>query len=84
MGSHCDTGVLIMTDIHHSSHLLRQAEDTQANPAWTTIIGAVIAVLLVLGAAQLTSQNAGDASQVQSTDKGAVKLDGRGKWIGYM
>lgn len=84
MCSHCDTGVLIMTDIHHPSHLLLKADDPQANPAWTTIIGALIALLLVIGAGHLTDQNAGDTSQVQSTEKGAVKLDGRGKWIGYM
>lgn len=73
-----------MTDIHHPSYLLPKADDAQANPAWTTIIGALIAILLVLGAAHLTEQNAGDASQVQGTEDGKAKLDGRGKWVGYM
>lgn len=84
MCSHCDTGVLIMTDIHHPSHLLLKADDLQANPAWTAIIGALIALALVLGAAHFSDPNAGDARQVESTEKSNVKLDGRGKWIGYM
>ena len=73
-----------MTDIHHPSHLLPKTDDPQANTAWTTIIGAVIAILLVLGAAHLTEQNTGDASQVQGIEQGNAKLDGRGKWTGYM
>ena len=85
MCSRCDNGVLIMTDIHHHpSYLLPKADDTQTNPAWTTIIGALIAILLVLGAAHLSDQTAGDASQVQSTGEGKAELDGRGKWTGYM
>jgi hypothetical protein len=73
-----------MTDIHHPSYLLRDANDTQTSPAWTTIIGALIAILLVLGAAHLGEQATGDANQVQGTEDGKAKLDGRGKWIGYM
>lgn len=84
MCSHCDTGVLIMTDIHHPSHLLPKADDPQANPAWTTIIGALIALALVLGAAHFTDQSAGDARQGESVEKSSVKFDGRGKWTGYM
>lgn len=73
-----------MTDIHHPSYLLPDADDTQTNPAWTTIIGALIAIVLVLGAAHLGEQATGDAGQIQSTEDGKAKLDGRGKWIGYM
>ncbi|WP_337660060.1 hypothetical protein [Anderseniella sp. Alg231-50] len=73
-----------MTDIHHPSHLLLRQDDPQANPAWTTMIGALIAILLVIGAAHLIEPQAGDASRVQGSETGDVKLDGRGKWTGYM
>ena len=73
-----------MTDIHHPSHLLLRQDDPQANPAWTTMIGALIAILLVIGAAHLIEPEAGDTSRVQSSENGGVKLDGRGKWTGYM
>lgn len=73
-----------MTDIHHPSHLLMRADDPQANPTWTTIIGALIAILLVLGAAHLGEQATGDAGQIQSSEDGKPRLDGRGKWTGYM
>ena len=74
----------MITDIHHPSYLLPDASDTQTNPAWTTIIGALIAILLVLGAAHLGEQASGDANQVQSTGGDKAELDGRGKWTGYM
>lgn len=73
-----------MTDIHHPSHLLMRADDPQANPTWTAIIGAAIAILLVLGAAHFVDHTAGDPRQSLSTEDGNVKLDGRGKWTGYM
>ncbi|MEM7635069.1 MAG: hypothetical protein AAF299_10950 [Pseudomonadota bacterium] len=73
-----------MTDIHHPSHLLLRHDDPQANPTWTTIIGALIAILLVLAAAHLIEPNAGDSSRVQGIENGDTRLDGRGKWTGYM
>ncbi|MEO1160832.1 MAG: hypothetical protein AAFW74_10335, partial [Pseudomonadota bacterium] len=59
-------------------------DDPQANPAWTTMIGALIAILLVIGAAHLIEPEASDISRVQDAENGDVKLDGRGKWTGYM
>lgn len=73
-----------MTDFHHPSHLLPKADDLQANPAWTTIIGALIVLALVLGAAHFADPNAVDVRQVESVEKSSVKLDGRGKWTGFM
>lgn len=73
-----------MTDIHHPSHLLLKHDDPQANPTWTTIIGALIAIMLVLGAAHLIEPKAGDTTRVQGTEQGSAELDGRGKWTGYM
>lgn len=73
-----------MTDIHHPSHVLMRVDDPQANPAWTTISGAAIAILLVLGAAHFVDHSAGDPRQSLNSVEGSVKLDGRGKWTGYM
>ena len=73
-----------MTDIHHSPDLLSGLDQARASTNWSTGIVAVIALLLALGLPHLTSSNTGDASQFQSSDSSTVKLDGRGKWVGYM
>ncbi len=73
-----------MTDIPHSSVLLPETDDKPATASWNTIIVALTAILLVLAASHLTSQPSGDNNQVQNAEKSSGKLDGRGKWIGYM
>ncbi len=73
-----------MTDIHHSSILLPETVDTRAPASWNSIMVALVAIFLVLAATHLTGQTSGVASQVQGSETGTAKLDGRGKWIGYM
>ena len=73
-----------MTDIHHPSHVLMREDDPQANPTWTTIIGAVIAIMLVIGAAHFVDHSVSDPGQSLDAELGDVKPDGRGKWTGYM
>jgi hypothetical protein len=45
---------------------------------------ALAAIVLVLAAAHLFGSTNDGASQVNSSETGTVKLDGRGKWIGYL
>ncbi len=73
-----------MTDIYHPSQVLLPADDPQANPTWTTIIGAVIAIMLVTGAAHFADHTVGDPRLSLNSEQADVKPDGRGKWTGYM
>ncbi len=73
-----------MTDMHYTSGLLAETDDTPATASWNTIMVALAAIFLVLAATYLTGQSAGDTAQLQSSETGNAKLDGRGKWIGYM
>lgn len=73
-----------MTDIHHSSDLLSGMDQTRANTNWSTSIVAALALLLAVGVPHLISQNTSDNSQFQNSENSTVKLDGRGKWVGYM
>ena len=73
-----------MTDICHSSTLLPVTVDTRAPANWNSITVALAAIFLVLAAAHLLGPTSGVSSQVNSFETGTAKLDGRGKWIGYM
>jgi len=73
-----------MTDTYPTAQLLPGMDRGRVGSNRATSIIAVLALVLALGVPHLTSDNTGGTAQVQNSETSTVKLDGRGKWTGYM
>lgn len=67
------------------SQLQREREETEPNASWAMFIAAgALALAIGLSAVDVQRDRSADAHQTQNFGQDGSRLDGRGKWAGYM
>ena len=74
-----------MATIPIFSQLQRERDGGEPKATWAMSIAAtILAFVIGLSAVDIQRDRSGDAHQMQNLGQESTRLDGRGKWAGYM